>query len=214
MARREAAQAEARFMRGETGLDGGATEEKKDAAEVERDKARDQFLRGKTFLGREFLTWLLFRAEAGDPVVQVDGEDVVVGYTGRITLRGLHSDVVEMSARGSLAPYSDQVKHSLDRGLLVHAARLQLRRGERTWEVGLDAEFLDVRAAKLPALLSEEEDDKVAERLYLVEQLSQMVDALLGTFMQVRTMRTWSKQVVPAMKAWMKPERPAGARRN
>ncbi len=203
MGRREAAFAEAKFMRGETGVDGGAVEEQKDEAELELDKAREGFLRGKTFLGREFLTWLLWRAESGDPVIKYQDEDVVVGYAGRVVLKGIHGDVNELSARGALAPYSEQVKHSLERGLLVHSARLRLTRGDRTWELGLDAEHLDVKSAKLPALLSEEEDDKTTERLELVEQLSQMLDGLLEAFIQLRTSKSWSKQTVPALRAWM-----------
>lgn len=206
MGRREAAFAEAKFLRGQTGVDGAATEEKKDEAELELDKARDGFLRGKTFLGREFLTWLLFTSESGDPVVQHDGEGVVVLFSGRVVLKGIHGEVHELSARGAMAPYSEQVKHALDRGLLVHGARVRLTRGERTWECALDAEFLDVRSAKLPALLTEEEDDRVTERIELIEQLSAMIDSLLEAFIAIRVSKTWGKKVVPAMKTWMKGE--------
>jgi hypothetical protein len=111
-----------------------------------------------------------------------------------------------MSARGALAPYSEQVKHSLDRGLLVHQARLRLTHGEKVYEVTLDAEFLDIRAAKLPELMAEEEDDRLSERLWLAEQLSAMVDALVEAFIAVRASRAWSKQVVPQMKDWMRGE--------
>jgi hypothetical protein len=119
-------------------------------------------------------------------------------------LRGVAGDVTEMSAKGTLAPYSEQVKHSLDRGLLVAQARLRFTHGEREFEVTLDSEFLDVRAAKLPALMSEEEDDQISERLFLTEQLAAMVDALVKDFLAVRAGRGWSKQVVPAMKEWMR----------
>jgi len=109
-------------------------------------------------------------------------------------------------ARGALAPYSENVKHSLDRGLLIHQARLRLTHGEKVYEVTLDAEFLDIRAAKLPELMAEEEDDKLLERLYLTEQLSGMVDTLVQSFLEVRASRNWSKKVVPALKSWMKGE--------
>jgi hypothetical protein len=207
MGRREQARIEAAFMRGDTGVDGGATEEDtRDEAEIERDKAREQLLRGRAYLGREFLTWLLWRSESGDPLVDFEGTGLVVLYTGRCTLRGVNGDVTELMARGALAPYSEQVKHSMDRGLLVHQARWRLTHGEKVYEVTLDAEFLDIRAAKLPELMAEEEDDRLLERLYLTEQLSKMVDALVQSFLEVRASRNWSKKVVPAMKSWMKGE--------
>src|SRR5687767_11818903 len=125
MARRDEARAEAAFMRGDTGVDGAATEEKQDEAEVEKGKAREQLLRGRAYLGREFLTWLLWRSETGDPLVEYEGEGVNVLFMGRVVLRGVAGDVTEMSAKGTLAPYSEQVKHSLDRGLLVAQARVR-----------------------------------------------------------------------------------------
>ncbi|HVG61211.1 MAG TPA: hypothetical protein VNA24_21810 [Hyalangium sp.] len=206
MGKREQARAEAAFMRGDVGVDGAATEEKQDAAEVERGKAREALLRGKAYLGREFLTWLLWRSEAGETLVEFEKTGVTVLFLGRVVLKGISGDVTELSARGAMAPYSEQVRQALDRGLLVHQARLLLTHGEKAYEVTLDAEFLDIRAAKLPALMSEEDDSRTTERLYLAEQLSALIHTLVEAFVAVRAGRAWSKQVVPAMKEWMRGE--------
>jgi len=204
VSKRERARAEAAFLRGDVGVDGAATgADDRDQAEVERDRAREQLLRGRTWLGREFLTWLLWRSESGDPLVEREGVGVVVLFTGRLVLRGIAGDVTELSARGALAPYAEQVRRALDAGLLVHGARLRLTHGEKTYEATVDAEFLDVRAAALPELLAEEEDDRTLERLYLAEQLTGMLDALLAAFLEVRAGATWTRKVVPAMKRWM-----------
>ena len=71
------------------------------------------------------------------------------------------------------------------------------------YEATIDAEHLDVRAAKLPQLLAEEEDDRVLERLFLAGQLSRFVDALVAAFLEERASRGWAKRTVPALKAWM-----------
>jgi hypothetical protein len=206
MGKREQAREEAAFMRGDVGVDGAATEEKQDEAEVERGKAREALLRGRAYLGREFLTWLLWRSESGDPVTAFEKSGLTVLFLGRIVLKGISGDVTELSARGAMAPYSEQVREALDRGLLVHQARLRFTHGEKAYEVTLDAEFLDIRAAKLPELMSEEEDSRTGERLYLSEQLSAMVTALVEAFIAVRANRSWSKQIVPEMKQWMRGE--------
>ena len=204
MGKREPNRAAAAFMRGETGVDGVAAEpDQRDEAEVERDRAREQLLRGRTWLGRELLTWLLWRSESGDALVEVDGTGVVVLFTGRVVLRGLAGDVTEVAARGAAAPYAAQVKRALASGLLVHQARLRLTHGERSFEVTVDAEFLDVRAAKLPELLTEAEDDRAAERLDLCEQLGRLVDALVEAFLSVRAEKGWARSTVPALRAWM-----------
>jgi hypothetical protein len=206
MGRREQAREEAAFLRGDVGVDGQATEEVRDEAEVEKDKAREQFLRGRAYLGREFLTWLLWRSESTEPLVQVEGVDLTVLVTGKIVLKGITGDVTELTAKGTLAPYSEEVRHALDCGLLVNNARLKLTHGERVFEATVDAEFLDIKGAKLPELMSEEGDDQLTERLYLAEELSGMVDALVDAFLRVRASRAWAKKVVPEMKAWMRGE--------
>ncbi len=203
MAKREQAQAEAAFMRGDVGVDGQATEEQRDEAEVEKDKAREQLLRGRTYLGRELLSWLLWRSEAGEPLVEYEERPVTVLFSSKVVLKGVHEDVTEMTARGATAPYSAEVRHALDRGLLVHSARLCFTHGDRQYEATLDAEHLDVRSAKLPQLMTEEEDDALQERLYLVEQLSGIVDALVEAFLAARTSKRWRQKIVPAMKEWM-----------
>jgi hypothetical protein len=208
MTRRER-QADAAFLRGDVGVDGGATEEEtRDEAEAERAKAREQLLRGRTWLGRELLTWLLWRSEKGGALATLEGEGVEVLFVGRLTLRGARGDVTELVAQGTQAPYAAQVRRALDAGLLVHQARLRLTHGDKVYEVGLDAEFLDVRAAKLPELLAEAEDDRAAERLWLAERLSALVDALVGEFLGVRAGRGW-KKAVTAMKRWMQETSPA-----
>lgn len=211
MARREAARAEAAFLRGDAGVDGAATDaDQRDAVEIERDKARDEILRGRTWLGRELLTWLLWRSESGDPLVQVEGAGLVVLFTGRITLRGIAGEVTELTARGAEAPYAAQVRRALDAGLLVHQARLRFTHGEddaqKVYEATIEAEHLDVRAAKLPELVAEEDDDRMLERLFLAGQLSRFVDALVATYLEERAGSGWGKRTVPALKRWMRAE--------
>lgn len=207
MSRRSEARGEAAILRGDAGIDGvdsGADE--RDAAERERDSAREQLLRGHAFLGRELLTWLLWRSESTEALARLDGEDVSVVFTGRLVLRGAFGDVTELVARGTQAPYSAQVKRALDAGLLVHQARLRIEHGEKSWEATLDAEHLDVRAAKLPDLIAEEDDERLLERLFLSQRLSALLDALVAVFLEVRSGRGWSRKVVPELKRWMRGE--------
>jgi hypothetical protein len=105
--------------------------------------------------------------------------------------------------KGVSAPYAKLVKRALSQGLLVHAAKVQLTWGEQVFDVQLDAEFFDVRSAKLPSLLQDEEGERLTERLELASRASALVDALVETFIAVRTSRGWEAKVVPALKDWM-----------
>lgn len=203
MAREKSKSAQdAAFARGEIGVDGGDVEERKDEAEVERDKAREQFMRGKSYLGREFLSWLLWRTESGDPILHHENQALTVVFADRLVLRGIAGEVVETTMRGAMAPYSPLVRRSLARGLLIHQARLRLMHGEFPFEVTIDAEHFDLKGAKLPELTKEEEEDRLQERLLLSERLGELVQALIELFLRVRTAKRWSKDVAD-MKQWM-----------
>lgn len=203
MGRREQARRDAAFDRGALGVDGQATLEAKPKEETEKERAREQLLRGGTFLGRELLTWLLWRSESSEPIADLDGVAIELVMAGPIVLRGVHGEVTELSAKGGLSPYSEVVRFALDRGLLVHRVRARITLGERQFEATLDAEALDVKSAALPELLAEEEDDRVEERLFLVEQLCHIIDALVRAFIDVRASRRWSA-TVGELKAWMR----------
>ncbi len=195
--------AETKFMLGQTGVDGAATKEEADADQVEQAKARDALYRGRTWLGREALTWVLWRSESSESLCEVEELPLSVLFTGKLLLRAAAGEVTEVAVKGVSAPYSAIVRQALEKGILVHGARLQLNHGEQTFEVTLDAEFFDFKAAKLPQLLQEEEAEQRIERLELVGRLGRLVDALISEFTAVRLSPGWKKTVVPQIRQWL-----------
>ena len=203
MSGKAAARAEARFMKGETGVDGSSGKEAVDPAVVEQAKAKEALYRGRAWLGREALCWLLMKSESSEALCKVDKLALRVVFTGKLLLRAGSGEVTEVAVKGVSAPYSAIVRFALERGLLVHGARLQLTHGEQTFEVTLDAERFDLRAAKLPALLNEgDEGEELTERLELVSRLGRLIDAALAQFIQARVSPDWQKTVVPQLRAW------------
>ncbi len=202
---RASARAEARFMRGETGLDGAATEQKEtDPSVLEQAKAKELLYRGGAWLGREALTWLLMKSDSTEPICDVDGVALHVIAAGQVTLRAGQGDVTELVAKGVTAPYAKAVRFALQHNLLVHAARLHLTHGERIFEVTVDAERFNLRSVKLPAVLDEQDGgEELIERLELVARLGRLVDAALAAFMKVRTSPSWKRTVVPELQEWL-----------
>lgn len=198
------------FLRGEVGVDGVAIEEIEDPVDRERGAALEAMSRGRAWLGREFLTWLLWRSNSGDPLCTVDDEDVSVIFVGPVILQGLAGDATEIRAKGFQSAYAEIVREALGRGLLVHQARLMIRHGEKTFEVTLDAEHLAFASAKIPKLLTEEADDQFSERLFLLNRLEAVVDGLWGAFTEVRAAPEWAEREVPGLQEWMQGEAPEG----
>lgn len=194
---------ESQFLKGEIGIDGESVEEERDEAEVQRGEAVEALARNRAYLGREFLTWILYMSNAGTSPAEVDGEPLNVLVMGQVNLRGLAGDATELQVKGHLSAYSDVVRNAIDRGLLIHQARLRIQHGEAVYEVTLDAENLDFKGAQVPKVLSEEDEDQITERLWLAERLADHVDALWAAFMAVRATKDWSKKVVPGIKGWV-----------
>ena len=155
------------------------------------------------WLGREALTWVLWRSESSEPLCEVEELPLSVLFTGKLLLRAAAGEVTEVAVKGVSAPYSAIVRQALEKGILVHGARLQLNHGEQTFEVTLDAEFFDFKSAKLPQLLQEEEAEQRIERLELVGRLGRLVDALISEFTAVRLSPGWKKTVVPQIRQWL-----------
>lgn len=207
MTGRAQAQAEARFMKGETGVDGASGKAEVDPEVAEQAKAKEALYRGRAWLGREALTWLLMKSESTEPICQVDGSPLHAVFTGKILLRAGSGEVTEAAFKGIGAPYARVARFALKHHLLVQGARLRLSHGEQTFEVTLDAERFDFKSAKLPELLNEDDaGEELVERLELVSRLGKLVDALIAQFIKVRVSPAWQKTVVPQLLAWFEGE--------
>lgn len=202
MARQSAARAEQRFMSGQTGVDGQAVEEEVDPTAQEQAKAKEALYRGRTWLGREALTWWLFKSESTEPLVSLEKQPISIVFQGRLTLKSAAGEITEVALKGVGAPYAALTKQALRQGLLVHTARLKLTWGEQVFELSIDAEHFDVKAAKLPAL-SEEAEDALGERLELAQRMCRALDACLLSFAQLRASPKWQLEV-SKLTAWLK----------
>ncbi len=193
---------EAGSAKGEVGVDGMPIEEEKDVAVLEENKALEALARNRAYLGREFLTWLLYRSNSGDPISRFEDHNIVVVVVGKVVLQGLAGEATELAVKGHLSAYSDVVKSALARGLLLHSARLRMQHGEQVFEVTVDAEQFDFKSASIPALLGKNDEDKLQERLWLADKLSDLFDTLWHSFLEKRNSSAWKPEIVPAMKAW------------
>ncbi|MEO1336464.1 MAG: hypothetical protein AAFV29_12515, partial [Myxococcota bacterium] len=169
--------------------------------------ALEGLTRNRAYLGREFLTWVLWASHDGRVLCHLDEAEVTVLIVGKVVLRGLAGEATELAVKGHMSAYSRVVRFAIDEGLLVHSARLRLQWGEQVYEVTTDAEFLDVRGAAVPAVAPgddpDDEDDRLATRLTASEDAGRLIDSLWHAFMKVRIAPAWSKKTIPAIKTWL-----------
>lgn len=163
-----------------------------EATEAEADSSREAFLRGKAYLGREFLTWLLWLTEAGDTLLQAAGKPVTALFVKKLVLRGISGDVAESRLAGQVSPYSTLTRRALARGLLIAEARLLLQHNGFVYDIGIDAELLGIKGAVLPDLLTREADDRLVERIEHVERIAAIVRLLAERWLRLRVSRAWA----------------------
>lgn len=157
------------------------------------------------FLASEFLTWLLFRTER--QIWEWGGENGKRGFElwpdDRLRLEaplsGLTCDVLSGGSPSS----SPEARAALAHGKMVQEARWKLIYEDRIWVFTLKAPDLDLRTVKMPELLTQEDDDRLRERITLLEHLEATVEDLYGRFLRLRISEAWDREELPAIARWI-----------
>lgn len=157
----------------------------------------------KRFIGAEFLTWLWYQSEAGGGVISLPEQDAVTLWIDdKIELSSLDPSDQKNVLRGGSPSTSPEARASLKEDRKASSAKFRLAKGDREWSFSLDAGNLDIKSVKIPALLTSEEDDKFFERVHLMEELKEVVEALFRRFIEVRTGTDWTAERL-ALSKWI-----------
>jgi hypothetical protein len=192
-------------------------------------RALTEELTDRRFLGREFLTWLVYHADGssgdgdlldgdnGGPLELDLGEDsgsgrfdasdrceafrVLIGE--RVILKALGDGSGEITARGAATGHSADVRYAIAGGLTVREVDLLFARGDRIWQAAASAENFDLKRVKLPSLLSEEDSERAHERLQLISDLDAMLRAAYDAFLRARLHPAWQTETIPRLRVWL-----------
>jgi hypothetical protein len=163
------------------------------------------------FLGREFLTWLVYHVEenggafAGDAVGD-DGGDFTIGFGERLKCQSLGSEISEAVFKGGSPGDALDTRYAIAGGLSVREAELVLVRGEKTFSFALTSDSFDLRRVNLPDLINDSDDhaeDMAAERLTLLDELDACLRSAFAHFLGLRLSSGWSKKHIPALREWL-----------
>ena len=183
-------------------------------------------LTDRRFLGREFLTWLLYHCDSsydehadaelhpelkaplsppreGRFAATKDCAAFRILIGERVILKALGDGSGEIAARGPATGYSADVRYAIAGGLTVREVDLLFERDDRIWQGAVNAENFDIKRAKLPSLLSEEDSERAAERLELIAELDAMLRTAFQSFLRIRLDSQWQSEVVPALRVWL-----------
>ncbi len=166
-------------------------------------------IRRTAFLGREFLTWLMFRSARDEGVFRLEGGEVVeVFFERALTLDG-ENPAREMSSLKVDDPTrSEEVLLSLRLGKKVSRARLQLIKEGREFGFVLDSAGLGLRSVKLPETQALDPVEAMAEKAGLCSELEDAVHELFARFIRLRLdADAWAAEAAPVAD-WIEGLRP------
>lgn len=160
------------------------------------------------FLGHEFLTWLWYRIETGQDILkEVDPGMLSLSIGNRIVLENNRDNRDEViTIRGDGAGLEEGLI-ALKKGGKVTEIHLVYRKNELEWRFSLKGESLSVSSLKSPQTgkveKKEDIEGAVLERVFLLEQVLELVKNLYGRFIRERLSLDWDKRSVHEINQWI-----------
>jgi len=152
----------------------------------------------------EFFTWIWFTAEDKGGQMEIDGEVCDVWVDERLSFRMPGEDKVRAVVTGEHTSSTLEARAALAAGKVVRDLELHLRREEREYNVTLRGLHMDLVGAKFPAHAADGgEDALLMERMYLYEDLWNLLGRLYKEFAEVRVSPQWQAETLPRIRQWV-----------
>ena len=160
------------------------------------------------FLGREFLLWVWWRSEVDFATVELaEFGTVDFWIDDHIQFRTSGDDPQISDIRGGAPATTLEARTALLSGKTVESFKMALRVREREYSFSLRADSLEIASLKVPSDLQEGADEKIYERMFLLEEVTGILDALFFRFLELRLTETWNREQVPAIRDWIAGQR-------
>ena len=157
------------------------------------------------FLGSEFLTYLWFLTETTEASFTYgrENEPFEIYFDDRLTVGGAQVNAQENLFRGGHPTTSLEAHAALRLGKMANEARIRFVKGAQEWAFVLKAQTLSISGLVVPAVLSKNDEDRFYERIYLAEQLEEMLESLFREFLSLRTSDRWQQEWLPSIRKWV-----------
>jgi len=155
------------------------------------------------FLGAEFLLWLWHRSDLQEGRFDGEGESFELYFDARIVLES-PGEIREQSVIKAEAPTDTPEAHeALRTGKLPMEAKLRILIGPNQWTTTFKAEAFQLSGTKVPALLAQDEEEALHERLHLMEELEGVVEALYRQFLEQRLDDDAWREQITVLRDWV-----------
>ncbi|MBQ46594.1 MAG: hypothetical protein CMP10_03750 [Zetaproteobacteria bacterium] len=152
--------------------------------------------RAKTFLGREFLTWLWYQSESGDNLNKIEspvsGETYIcdLWIDDKVTLESSQSTVHSHALRGGNPSQSIEAAAALQSGKTVKSIKIGVNiEGFGEYLTTLNSSDLAPRSLTVPEPEEHEEIDANSLLSFRINKINAFLDVLDGLFSQFLSKR-------------------------
>jgi hypothetical protein len=163
-----------------------------------------ELIQQKSFLGREFLTWLWFRSERDKQIELHGGKPVTVEILGPIQLDAQYGDARTSTLKGESPSTSPEARTALIEGKKLRRARLRIEREGVEWILTLDGETFNIGGLAIPNPGRMPFEDAITMRGEMMLEFERTLSALYEEFLHLRLEpKAWGKEI-QAIHAWVK----------
>ena len=138
------------------------------------------------FLGEEFLIWLWHRGLAEGGTSGLEGDLSACFLDDAVVLVNERGDVKELSLRKGNPTESREAFEAMSRGMRPSKAKIRLLSGDMEWTFVLDSSTLTLSGLKLPPSQAKNPADRMADRLFLIDELRGHLGRRFETFILAR----------------------------
>lgn len=155
-----------------------------------------ELIQQKSFLGKEFLTWLWYCAETRGEVKPGRGDAVTVEFLGLVVLDAQYGETRKITLRGETPATSPEARATLLEGKKATRAKLRLARGDQEWTLTLDAETFHLTGLSLPAEKDLPFEDLLGLRMAVLSEAERTLAELFESFLALRfDARDWPREL-------------------
>lgn len=164
-------------------------------------------VRETKFLGREFLSWLWFRAETDRGLFDLGGKGTAeLWFDGKITLQSENEMGTETIICAGKTSNMREARFALAEDKEVVQATVKLGIGDNQWSFVLDSTWMNFSTFKSPKVMQdrgEDPDGIFYEKMFLIEEAVSAMDEIYSSFIKLRLSPEWADQERPALVKWI-----------
>ncbi len=148
------------------------------------------------FLGREFLLWLWY-CEEQDPTAPASlletssDEELRIYLDNKIIFEPVLAMGNKCSLSGDGSSTFPEAAYALQLNKIPSEVKIKVVRGDRGWSLTIKGEDLQIRSLKIPKLLSQDEDAHFSERMYLLDEIEEILQTVFMGYVKRRIAHDW-----------------------